>query len=106
VGTPKERGIVTTEPLDLDVIRPWFTLCGPCDAGLPMACTCPQGDPRPIVAKLVAEVERLRADRTVERRRNAARLCRTIARRIPHMAPNAAMQWLLDTAADFEQAAG
>jgi hypothetical protein len=40
--------------------RPFLQQCGSCDAGLPMACTCPSGDYRPVMADLVAEVERLR----------------------------------------------
>jgi hypothetical protein len=40
--------------------RPFLQQCGSCDAGLPMSCTCPTGDYRPVMADLVAEVERLR----------------------------------------------
>lgn len=35
--------------------------CGSCDAGLPMGCTCPRDDYRPVMLELVREVERLRA---------------------------------------------
>lgn len=50
------------EPLDLETVRPWMQPCGPHDYGMPeYGCACPDGDPRPIVVKLVAEVERLRA---------------------------------------------
>lgn len=38
------------------------SLCGPCDGGLPMACTCPKDDPRDAIAGLV----------TVARSQNAA----------------------------------
>lgn len=38
----------------------WATQCGSCDAGLPMGCTCSQGDPRPVVARLLGEIDRLR----------------------------------------------
>lgn len=34
--------------------------CGSCDAGLPMPCTCRVDDYRPTMARLLAEVERLR----------------------------------------------
>jgi hypothetical protein len=45
----------------LAAAEPFMRVCGSCDAGLPMNCTCPPGDPRPIVSRLVAEIERLRA---------------------------------------------
>jgi hypothetical protein len=32
--------------------RPFLQQCGSCDAGLPMACTCPSGDYRPVMADL------------------------------------------------------
>lgn len=41
--------------------RPWTLLCGVCDVGLPMRCTCPAGDPRHIISALVHEVQDLRA---------------------------------------------
>lgn len=49
--------------VDLDAIaREWLNQCGPCDYGMPeYGCTHPQGDYRPVIAALVAEVERLRA---------------------------------------------
>lgn len=48
--------------LDLDAIKAeWLELCGYCDVGLPMGCTCPSGDYRPVMFSLVAEVERLKA---------------------------------------------
>lgn len=37
----------------------WTAQCGPCDAGLPMGCACPTGDPRPVISALLADVERL-----------------------------------------------
>ena len=37
----------------------WLQQCGPCDAGLPMGCACPDKDPRPVIASLVEHVERL-----------------------------------------------
>ena len=30
----------------------WLHLCGSCDAGLTMSCTCPPGDPRAIIQRL------------------------------------------------------
>ena len=43
--------------------------CGSCDAGLPMACTCPDEDFRPVMLDLVQEIERLRADAAAVARR-------------------------------------
>lgn len=40
---------------------PFLNQCGSCDAGLPMSCSCPTGDYRPVMLELVREVERLRA---------------------------------------------
>lgn len=45
----------------LDRAEPFLNQCGSCDAGLPMSCTCPSGDYRPVMLDLVREVERLRA---------------------------------------------
>lgn len=33
--------------------------CGYCDAGLPMECACPEGDPRRVIQELVQAVEDL-----------------------------------------------
>lgn len=62
----------------LDDARPWATPCGLHDYGeLMAACDCPQGDPRPIVARLVTEVKLLRAE--VERlRQEVGRLRATL----------------------------
>jgi hypothetical protein len=47
--------------VDTDAIREkWLQLCGSCDAGLPMNCTHPDEDYRPVMATLVDEIERLR----------------------------------------------
>src|SRR5262245_60291478 len=49
-------------PPDLDEIEArWLRQCGHCDAGLAMSCTCPEGDPRNVIASLVDEIKRLRA---------------------------------------------
>jgi hypothetical protein len=54
---------VTDEPTDVvDRAAPFMQLCGSCDAGLPMSCTCPTPDHRPVIADLVDEVKRLRED--------------------------------------------
>lgn len=54
-----------TRPLTAEEIAEigatWATPCGSCDYGLPYSCTCPTGDPRPVVSKLLGEIERLRA---------------------------------------------
>ena len=46
--------------LDLSAIRrKWLHLCGSCDAGLPMSCTCTQDDPRQQILVLVNHLEDL-----------------------------------------------
>lgn len=46
---------------DLDAISAkWLAPCGACDAGLPMGCTHPREDYRPLMLSLVLEIERLR----------------------------------------------
>lgn len=48
------------ERLDLEGIRhTWLKLCGSCDAGLPMGCTCPDDDPRNVIKALVDHLEHL-----------------------------------------------
>ena len=43
--------------LDLAAIEgEWLRQCGPHDFGLPYGCACPDGDPRPVIARLVAEL--------------------------------------------------
>lgn len=49
-------------PLDLVEVAPWMELCGSCDAGLPQACTCPPGDARVVIVRLVDEVVALRTE--------------------------------------------
>lgn len=51
----------------LDRALPFLNQCGSCDAGLPMDCTCPQGDYRPVMLDLVREVERLRTSLQAEK---------------------------------------
>lgn len=52
---------VDRTPLDLAAIEAaWLQVCGACDAGMLTDCTHPDGDYRPVMAALVAEVERLR----------------------------------------------
>lgn len=48
----------------LKAAEPWMQVCGPHDYGVDTApCGCPpDGDPRVIVSKLAAEVERLRVE--------------------------------------------
>lgn len=63
----------------LEAARPFLALCGVHDGDIPTACTCPDGDPRPLIAALAAEVERQRA---IAHRRAVAigavrRLCRS-----------------------------
>ncbi|WP_344143688.1 hypothetical protein [Polymorphospora rubra] len=49
-------------PLSLLEVEPWLRTCGNCDAGLPHPCTCPDADPRPIINRLVREVEKLHGE--------------------------------------------
>lgn len=47
---------------DLEAIKAkWLGMCGACDAGLPMGCSCTGDDPRPVMLLLIEEIERLRA---------------------------------------------
>lgn len=94
------------DPLDLASVRPWLAQCGHCDAGLPMDCTCPQGDPRTVIAQLVVEVKRLRAAarraqrehiETLRRADDAARReLRTFAQKLREDAadPSLMAEWL------------
>ncbi|MFE9955853.1 hypothetical protein [Micromonospora sp. NPDC005299] len=53
------------ENADRDVVADalaFIQQCGLCDAGLPVKCTCPTGNYRLVMARLVAEVERLRVE--------------------------------------------
>lgn len=53
---------MSTGDLDLSACDEWMQSCGVHDAGLPMLCNCPDKDPRPVIAALVEEVRRLRAE--------------------------------------------
>lgn len=48
--------------IDLDeILAKWCVPCGTCDFGLvEYGCTCPQGDYRLVMLKLVDEIRRLR----------------------------------------------
>jgi hypothetical protein len=46
VSSPSEFAALEAEVL------PWLELCGSCDAGLLMGCTCPKGDFRNTMLKL------------------------------------------------------
>ena len=60
-----------TKPLDLAAIEEtWLQPCGACDAGLPMNCTHPEGDYRPVMLELVTELRRYRANGKPRSRRN------------------------------------
>lgn len=61
--------------LNLDEISAeWLNVCGPHDYSVTgsIGCSCPEGDPRPVISRLVAGVERLTADLTDLRERFAA----------------------------------
>lgn len=47
--------------LDLEAIANEFiNQCGSCDVGMPTACTCSKQDFRPVMLKLIRELERTR----------------------------------------------
>jgi hypothetical protein len=51
-----------TDELDIEAIsQKWLQQCGSCDGGLPMNCTHPDEDYRPVMLALVREIELLRA---------------------------------------------
>lgn len=54
--------------LDLEEIKTkWLNQCGACDAGLPeYGCTHPDEDYRPVMLRLVEEIERLRGGMRVQ----------------------------------------
>lgn len=54
--------------------EPFLTQCGSCDAGLPMSCTCPTGDYRPVMSDLVDEVLKLRAGVSAWQQADQARI--------------------------------
>lgn len=35
----------------------WSKICGPCDGGLPMGCSCPSDDPRTIIGWLIGHIK-------------------------------------------------
>lgn len=40
-----------------DEFSDWLDLCGSCDAGLLQPCTCPDGDPRAVILRLVERLD-------------------------------------------------
>lgn len=53
---------MTTQPDVLTAAEPFVQQCGPCDFGvITVGCNCPPGDYRPVMVRLMEEVERLRA---------------------------------------------
>lgn len=60
-----------TAEMDLTAVaEKWLQPCGACDGGLPMGCSHPDEDYRPVLLALVEEVERLRHYRPVARVHN------------------------------------
>jgi hypothetical protein len=59
-------------------VLPWLQQCGPCDGGLPMACSHPDGDYRVILAKVWAAYEALEAALPALRRQWAAEVAQAI----------------------------
>jgi hypothetical protein len=53
----------------------WLRMCGSCDAGLPMGCTHPDEDYRPVMASLVGAVEHSRQTAADTVLAEARRLC-------------------------------
>lgn len=62
----------------------WLNQCGPCDAGLPTSCACPDADPRQVIAALIADrarlTERLAEVEAEVNRSGARRLARDVFR--------------------------
>lgn len=47
----------------LAIEQKWLQMCGYCDAGLPILCTHPDGDYRPVMLRLLHDLRAYRADR-------------------------------------------
>lgn len=63
-----EGAPMTLTPEHESAIREqWLRQCGPCDAGIPLKCVCPDRDPRSDLAALLAELDRVRAERDANR---------------------------------------
>jgi len=45
-------GSIPADRPTMQEFKPWLELCGNCDAGLPMNCTCPTGDYRSVILEL------------------------------------------------------
>lgn len=41
--------------------EPWIAVCGTCDLGMPVLCTCQTDDYRPVMAELYNEIVALRS---------------------------------------------
>lgn len=52
------------------------SLCGPCDGGLPMACTCATVDPRETISELIAAVREQNAALRAVLNRHGRRPCK------------------------------
>lgn len=56
--TPTHDALAAEPVWDLDTVRDtWLRECGACDAGMPTACVCAEGDPRAVILALVNRVE-------------------------------------------------
>ncbi len=45
----------------VSALKDLLVVCGSCDAGLPMRCTCPEGDPRALILRVVQDLEPVNA---------------------------------------------
>lgn len=53
----RERGWAVATPETREMAENLLTLCGWCDAGLPMTCTCPDLDLRSVIQDLITDRE-------------------------------------------------
>jgi hypothetical protein len=68
---------VTDDELDLLALK-WLQVCATCDAGLPYGCSHPDEDYRPVIADLIDEVRRVRAEIAAAEHRGAERAAQAI----------------------------
>lgn len=67
------------EKLDLNKIyAEWLKPCGSCDAGLPMSCTCTEGDARQVIWQLVGHLDDIYNN-------HALLLCSTLDQAVDHV---------------------
>jgi hypothetical protein len=55
---------MTRYEVDTTALRAEFDVCGACDYGVPVGCSCSSRDPRAVISELCDEIDRLRAAST------------------------------------------